>query len=119
MLWNSYSLANRPCCHTLSRTNARAKRILRVEHELCFRIYKGGTLDAGIDFAISNGNAAFENATDNAFLFPDLTFADFPVGIKAGEFGAGAGAAGGTIIGFTGTKYKILAVDRRRIGWPK
>ena len=92
---------------------------MRVEHKLRFRIYKGRTFDAGIDFALSNRNAAFEDATDNTFLFPDLAFVEFPVGIKTGKLGAGAGAAGRAVIGFTGTEYKILAVDRRRIGWPK
>jgi hypothetical protein len=79
---------------------------------------QSGAFDAGIDFPFPHRDAAFKYAANNAFLFPDLTFADFPVGIEAGQLGAGSGAAGRAIVGLPRTENEILAVDRRQIDGP-
>ena len=64
-------------------------------------------------------NAADERAADDAFLHPRLTFRQFAVGGQAGEFGAGARAAGRSIVSFAGAQHEIPRMRARRFRRPE
>src|SRR5207244_13342260 len=51
-------------------------------------------------------------AADDALLPPDLALAQLAVGHQAGELGAGAGAAGRTVIRPAGAEHEVAAVGR-------
>ena len=68
---------------------------------------------------LPHSDAAFEHASDDTLLLPNLTFAEFSIGIEASQFGARPGAARGTIVGLSGTKHEILAVDGGEMGGAK
>src|SRR5205807_3239754 len=77
------------------------------------------SLDAGVYLAVAYRHAAFENASDDAFLLPSLPFANFAIGIKAGQLRAGSSPAGRAIVGLARAKHEILAVDARHLRWTK
>ena len=60
--------------------------------------------------AVSQDDAAFENAPDHAFLAPDLSGSQEAFGIQAGQLGARAGAAGGPIVLLARAEHEIPAV---------
>ncbi len=72
----------------------------------------------GVDCAVFDTYPAIESAADEAFLTPDLAWCEFAIGIKAGEFGGGSGAAGGAVVGFAGAEDEVSGVGSRGDGWP-
>ena len=51
-----------------------------------------------------------KDATQNAFLPPDIAGSELPIGSEAGELCAGACAAGGAVVFAAGAKDEIAAV---------
>src|ERR1017187_1338567 len=90
--------------------DAVTERIALVENQLGIRIHVRGAGDLGIDLAIHDGNRPFEDAADDALLTPDLAGQQFAIGVEAGQLGAGSGAAGRAVVGFTGTEHEVLAI---------
>jgi hypothetical protein len=90
-----------------------------VEQQFSLGVHEGCPLEAGVDLAAARCNAAFKHTPDNTLLLPNLSFADFPIGIEACPLGAGPSAAGGTIVGLPGIEHEVLAVDRGQIGLPE
>ena len=90
--------------------NAELEGVGGVEDEGGFGCDVGGAGYGGNDSVFRGGEAAFEDAADDAFLTPDLAGGEFAVGGEAGELGAGAGAAGGAVVFGTGTEDEAAAV---------
>ncbi len=57
-----------------------------------------------------------ELAAGDAGLTPDLTGGQLAVGRQASQLGAGAGAAGRTIISLAGAEHEVAAVGVRVLG---
>ena len=70
----------------------------------------GGTSDVGVDCAVFHSNPAVESAADEAFLTPDLAGGEFAVGMEAGEFGGGSGAAGGAVVSLAWAEDEVAGV---------
>src|SRR5271170_7316990 len=94
-----------------SRVDAIPKGIAGVENQIRFRCDERGTFDNGQHLTIFNANLSFKDAAHDAFLAPDFAGFQFSVGVEAGKFGAGAGAAGRTVVGFSGAENKVLALN--------
>lgn len=90
--------------------------IAGVEEEGGFGVDEGGAGNAGKDDAVAWGVSGLEEAADEAFLEPDLAGGEFAIGGEAGEFGAGASAAGGAVIGFAGAEDEVAAIGAREGG---
>src|SRR5690606_16764823 len=54
--------------------------------------------------------AGLELAANDTGLAPDLSRREFAVGGQAGQFGAGAGAAGRAVVGLAGAEHEVAAV---------
>ena len=96
--------------------DAPAEGIAFVEQERGFGIDKGGASDGWRNFtrgAIQPAKTSGEGAAENAFLNPGLVFFEFFVGGEAGKFGAGAGAARGTVERFARTLNEISRMRAR------
>ena len=58
-------------------------------------VHPGAAGDAGNDFSVGQFlDSALEDGIEDTGLMPDYARLDFSIGVQAGEFGAGAGAAG-------------------------
>lgn len=83
------------------------------EDQRAFRRDRCGAADSGQDGA---GVAVFpligagEDGAKDAFLPPCVAGLECAVGGEAGELGAGAGAAGGAVVGFAGAEDEVAAV---------
>lgn len=97
--------------------NAHLKRISRVEYEGRFCGDEGLAGDGGDDAIVGGFVGAFEDAAEDAFLAPGLAGGEFLIGCEAGEFGTGAGAAGGAVVFATGAEDEIAAVVGGVVGW--
>src|SRR5262249_44299746 len=81
--------------------DAPTERIAFIKQQGGFGIYKGGASNGRRDFsggAVEPTKTAGERAAEDAFLNPGLAFFEFFVRGEAGKFGAGARAAGRTIV---------------------
>src|ERR1019366_8836522 len=70
----------------------------------------GGARDFRVELAVDDGDAAVEGGAGDAFLAPDLAGFQLAIGVEAGQFRAGAGAARRAVVGFTGAEDEVLAV---------
>jgi hypothetical protein len=61
-----------------------SKGVFWIEDEVRVGRDKGGAGDAGDKISIPQQQAAFEDATDDAFLAPDLTGTKDAFGVQAG-----------------------------------
>jgi hypothetical protein len=103
-----------------SVADAPAEGIPFVEQQRGFGIHESGASDGRSNFArsaIKPAKSTSESTAENAFLNPRLVFFEFLVGSKAREFGAGAGAARGTIECFAGTLNKIAGMRAGNGRW--
>lgn len=88
------------------------KGVFGMNNDVGFSGDKGPAGDDRGDFAgVGKGfEGSFKDAADDGGLSPDLTFGELFRGCEAGEFCAGAGAAGRTVVGRTGAEDEILRV---------
>jgi hypothetical protein len=98
----------------LSGPDAELEGVGGIEDEGGFGGDVGGAGDGGSYgvFFFGGGVAGFEDAADDAFLTPDFAGGEFAVCGEAGELGAGAGAAGGTVVFGAGAEDEVAAVVR-------
>src|SRR5437899_186998 len=97
----------RICFAIVSGSDAPAKRILLIQQQRPFAIDECRAGDRGEDPVALMTKARCERAAQDALLDPLLVFEKFSVGGEAGEFGAGSGAAGGTVVGLTRAEDEI------------
>ena len=96
-----------------SGLDAVSEGVAGVDEQFALGHDPGFAADGGDDLAVLDGYLAFEEAADDAFLAPDAAFGQGTIGIEAGELGAGAGAAGGAVVGFAGAEHETLAIGAR------
>src|SRR5689334_5134241 len=102
--------------------NAPAERVAFVQQQGAFGIDEGAARDPGKDFArgpIQPGEGAFEGAAQDAFLDPGFVFPQFSICRQAGQFGARAGAARRTVIGFARAQNEAARVGTLAPGRPE
>ena len=90
--------------------NAELERVRWIEEESGFRSDEGGAGDGGNDGVFGGCVATFEDAANDAFLPPDFIGGEFSICGKAGELGAGTGAAGGAVVFAAGAEDEVSAV---------
>src|SRR5690242_14958118 len=115
VMWGLLLLVDGSC----ACTDSQAEWIVCIEDQVGFRRDMGRAGDGWIDSPILHAYRALEHAAYDAFLPPDLPHIEFAIRIQAGHFGAGAGAAGGAIIGLARTQHEILAVDASLLRRPE
>ncbi len=81
-----------------------------IENEVGFGVHIRVAGDLGIELAVDQRHSAFEDGTDDALLPPHLAGLQFAIGVEAGQLGAGAGAAGRTVVGLAWAEHEALAV---------
>lgn len=92
--------------------NSVLERIERIENEGCFSSNVSGTGDDGEYFPVGERlKRPLEEGANDGGLFPHRAFGELPGGGKAGQFCAGAGAAGGPVKGLPGAEDEVLAVS--------
>ncbi len=86
--------------------------IIRVKDDGGFTGDEGSAGDNGNELSgLGKGKErSFENGADDAGLTPDFTFGKFSAGSEAGEFCAGAGAAGGAVVFLAGAEDEVLRI---------
>src|SRR5450432_3209715 len=89
------------------------ERIAVVHNQRSFRIHKSRSADARKNVAAPNLDRAFEDASDEAFLPPEIAGLELAIGVQTCEFRAGARAARRAVIGKAGTEHEIARVVRR------
>src|SRR5205807_9556148 len=57
-----------------------------------------------------HGHTDFKNAPDYAFLAPNFTRSELPIGVQAGRLGTGSCPARRTVVGFARAKHKVLGI---------
>src|SRR4051794_2921801 len=93
--------------------DAPAEGVAFIEEQSGFGIDECGAGNARSDLsggAVQPAKTAGECAAQNAFLNPGFVLVEFIIRGEAGEFGAGASAAGGAIISFAGALDEIAGV---------
>src|SRR5688500_17151126 len=90
--------------------NSPAEGVARVQQQHGFRRYVGLAGDNRNHSILRNLEGAFEHASDDTLLPPDLPWLHLAVLIQAGEFGAGPRAAGRAIVSLPGAEHEVLAV---------
>ena len=90
-----------------------------IEQQCGFGVDEGGACDPGYDFALVDAYASLEDAANDTFLSPDLSFLEFAIGVETRELRTGTGAARGAVVGFTRAKDKIPTMAGGIAGWSK
>src|SRR5579863_5965783 len=96
-----------------STSNDRDERIAGIEEQRALRHDERRTGDRRKDGPVPPRNRPLEHASQDAFLAPHLAFAEPSVLRQTGHLGAGARAAGGTIIRLPGAQREAPAVHAR------
>src|ERR1700733_10255417 len=87
-----------------------AKGVCRVEEQRRLGADIGRAPDARNQGFADLIHRSLEDAAEDAFLSPSLTFLKQAIGEEACELRAGAGAARRTIVGLAGTEHKVTAI---------
>ncbi len=87
-----------------------AEWIVGIDEESGFRGDVGATGDTGDQGLVMETVSALEDAAEDAALAPGSAGGELTVGVEAGKFGAGAGAARRAVVGFAGAEDEIGAV---------
>lgn len=107
------------CHHERSlEANPELKRVERVKNEggLSRDVSRAGH-DGGDSSVFREGlKGSFEDRANDGGLSPNLACGQFPGSGEAGELGAGAGSAWGSVVGFAGTEHEVLAVGVDPVG---
>src|ERR1041385_1847294 len=100
--------------------DAPAERVFPIEQQSGFAVHERTAGDDRLDFfrsAVQPAEFSGERAAEDAFLNPRRALGEFAVSGEAGEFGAGARAAGRAVVGLAGALdeiSRVRAADRRR-----
>src|SRR5262245_8403309 len=96
-----------------SAANPPAPGIARIQDQGRLAGDERATFNRWNHLALDDLHRTLEDAADDALLAPGVPGLEFAVGDQAGEFGARARAARGTIVRLSGTEDEVLAVDTR------
>src|SRR5690606_28573379 len=93
------------------RFDAPLKGIIVLENQGGFAADAGASAQGRDDLAVlTRFVAGLELAANDTGLAPDLSRRELAVGGQAGQFGAGAGAAGRAVVGLAGAEHEVAAV---------
>jgi len=90
--------------------DAQAEWVGRVKEQLSFGCDVGRSGNGWNQACAFQRDGAGEDGAEDTFLTPECPKLELAVGDEAGEFGAGAGAAGGAVVGFAGAEDEVAAV---------
>src|SRR5476651_2157986 len=97
-----------------SRPNPPHKRVILIQQQGGFGADVGAAANGGDDVAVLCVGfplvAGLEFTADHASLPPDFAGLQFAVSRQARQFGAGAGAARGAVVGLAGAEHEVAAV---------
>src|SRR5208283_5016696 len=92
-----------------SRADPPAEGVAFVQNQAPFGGYESRAADKRPQLAVTLLDVALEKAADDALLPVGLAGLEQPIGPQAGHFGAGARAAGRTVVGLAGAQHEVAA----------
>src|SRR5665213_1470534 len=86
------------------------KRVARIEQKNRVGVNKCRAADSGMHDTVAHRDRPLEYAADRTLLPPYGVLLQIAIGVQARHFGAGAGAARGTVVSLAGTKDEVPGV---------